>query len=411
MATIYNKIRENGLLWVIKRSFDHFSDILCMPCLLIQKARAIRAAKYASLQPRNANHAVFLCDRLQSRAIKIAYALKEVGWKVTLLHKESLFFDVSEYFCETRQFKNPWDALFIASNYFPIVFHVFSNYNFEVASIFIRYKPGKIIFDNYDVLTGMVKDDILKRYKCQAGLEQYCYINADGLCCRDLRVQYLKKELGYKLPPRLLFSEYCWPEGKFRKSPQLTDGIHVVYVGSIDPNRESTAAFVYELAALLSKNNVHLHIYPSYNHIIPELITTMNRFLKSDGDNSYVHIHETISPLNIRQEISKYHYGLLISTNNVDYGDNHDTYFQHQGDYLLPAKIFDYLDAGLFTFTQNARFTRFILDRCNGGEVVTSLEDIAQQCKHEPPHDTRIPKSLLLESNINRLTTFYLNLK
>ncbi len=408
MLIIVKKIRENGLLWVIKRSFHHFNDILC-PLTFIHKAQAIRAAKYASGQPRKAEYVVFVCDRLHLRAIKIAYALKEVGWKVILLHKENLSFDVSKYFFETRQFKNHWDALLIASNYYPIIYHVFSCWNFKVASIFIRYKPGKIVFDNNDVLKGMVKENILKRYPGQVELEKYCYVNADSLCCRDLRVQYLKKELKYKLPPRLLFPEYCWSEGKFIKSPKLTDGIHVVYVGGLEINPESPTAFQYELAVLLSKNNIHLHIYPAYKYTISELQINMNRFVKSNVHKSYIHIHDTISPLDLVQEISQYHYGLIVSTKNIDFGSEHDTYFQHCSDYFSAAKIFDYLDAGLFTFIQNARFLSFILVRYGNGKVVNSFEDIAQYCKYGLPSNIRIPKLLLLESNINRLITFYLN--
>ena len=95
------------------------------------------------------------------------------------------------------------------------------------------------MFDNYDLLTGMVKEVISNRYKQQIALEQYCYLNANGLCCRDLRVQYLKENL----PPKILFSEYCWPKEKFKKHAKLTDGIHVVYVGSIEFDPKSVELF------------------------------------------------------------------------------------------------------------------------------------------------------------------------
>jgi hypothetical protein len=400
VRAIYRKLGEKGFLWASKQALD----LLYLP---LQKAAAIRAAPRAALVARSAKHAVFVCDHVHVRAIKIAYALRQAGWKVMLLHKRSLLFDPSECFDETRQFRNHWHALLIASEYPPVVYHVFTNWEFKLASVFIRYKPGKIVVDTMDVLTGMVKEDVLKRFPGQKELERYCYLNADGLCCRDLRTQYLKRKLGYDLPPRILFPEYCWPQGKVRRIDKLTDGTHVVYVGNVELDPLSPVAYQYELAALLGANKVHFHIYPSIGQVVPELRETMKAFVSSDVLSKYVHLHDPISPLDIAREISRYHYGLIISTKNIDYGDDHDTYFDHQSDYFFAAKIFDYLDAGLHTLTQNARFARFILGRCNGGSVVTSLEDIARRCKDEPAPGTILPKSLLLETNTNRLINFY----
>lgn len=350
---------------------------------------------------------VFVCDDLRGRVIKLAYALKVAGWDVTLLHKQNISFDVSGYFRETRQFDSDWDALLCAAHQRPVAVHVFSVYDFHAASMFIRHKPAAIVFDNYDVLTGMAKPNVLERYPGQAELEQYCYRNADGLCCRDLRVQHLRKTLRHAFRATLFFPEYCWPKDHFPTMPKLTDGIHVVHVGSIDPDPESTGSFVYELAALLSRNKVHLHIYPLHAQVIPHLKANMSRFVAPEVLESHVHLHDRLSPLDIRQEISKYHYGVLLSTRHVDLGDDHNAYFRHAGDYVLTSKLFDYLDAGLFPLTQDGGVTRFILRRCHGGKVVRSLEDIVRECEQEPAQSPVIPESLRLESNASRLTRFY----
>ena len=162
-------------------------------------------------------------------------------------------------------------------------------------------------------------------------------------------------------------------------------------------------AYQYELAALLGASKVHFHIYPSTNQVVSELRETMKRIVAPDVLSKYVHVHDPISPLEIGREISRYHYGLIISTKKIDYGDDHDTYFDHQSDYFFAAKIFDYLDAGVHTLTQNARFARFTY-RCNGGNVVTSLEGIARQCKDGPRSGASRLKSLRLDANIDRLT-------
>ncbi len=397
------KANDKNILDVVAKILNRSKTILQVPGKGIRKLQAIRNAKQAFEQPRTANHAIFVCHQVNVRAIKLAFALKTSGWQITLLHKDNLPYDVSEYFFETKKIKDRWDALNIAAKYSPVIYHIFSNYNFELAHVFTKYKPGKIVFDNYDLLTGMFKDETsITDY---TSLEQYCYIHADGICSRDLRIQFLKK-LNYKLPEKILFSEYCWPENKFIRVPKLTDGIHVVYVGSIEPNPDSPVGYLYELASHLSKAEIHLHIYPSHSIIIGLLKINMLRFLTEDTISKYVHIHDTISLLELRKEISKYHYGILISSKTMNFGDDNETYFEHMGGYFLPSKFFDYFDAGVFTLSQDARFIRFIIERYDGGCVVNSFEEIVEICKKSPIAISR-PSSLLLESNASRLLRFY----
>ena len=46
----------------------------------------------------------------------------------------------------------------------------------------IHNKLGKIVFDDYDVMAGMVKENFVrKRYPDNLELERFCLENADGL--------------------------------------------------------------------------------------------------------------------------------------------------------------------------------------------------------------------------------------
>ena len=408
LVPILRKVRERGLVWAVRRLGRLLVDLVAVSFRRAQKMRTIRAARNAARRPRTPRQVVFVSDRLHLRSIKLAYALQEAGWQVILLHREAPTFDASGYFAEIHQYRNPWEALWLAASYTPVVYHVFSNWNFGVAATFMRYKPGKIVFTNTDLLTGMVKEEALRPQ--QVELEQYCYANADGLCCRDLRSQYLKTHLGYRLPKRILFPEYCWPTEKFQRAQKLTDGIHVVYVGNLELDPNSPVGFQYELAALLSRNGIHFHIYPAFPQHVAELRLNMTRYLATCGNPDFVHSHDTIPPDSLTEELSKYHYGVLISSKNVDYHDDDNTYYQHVSDYFGAAKVFDYMDAGLFTFIQNARFLRFILERHHAGKVVRCLEDIVIHCKHEPFTVPTIPESYRLLANIGRLTEFYTSL-
>jgi hypothetical protein len=236
-------------------------------------------------------------------------------------------------------------------------------------------------------MAGMIKEEALRQYSIgMTAHERFCYENSDGLCCRDLRTQHLKRHLKYRLPPRILFPEYCWPAGKFPRKPKLDGGVHVVYVGGFDVDPQSPAGYQYELASLLSSNGIHFHIYPpaAARELVGELKAHMLRSLENRGDPKFVHIHNTLPADQLNEELSQYHYGLLISTKDIDYSDRHGTYLEHQNWYFGAAKIFDYLDAGLYCLIQNARFLHLILRRSNGGRVVLSLEDIVAQCAHPP---------------------------
>lgn len=391
------------MLHVVGKIINLSKRFLQIPVKGLRKIQAISNTRQALERPRTANHAVFVCHQVNVRAIKLAFALQTLGWRITLLHKDYLPYDVSAYFFETKKINDRWHALIIASKYSPVIYHIFSNYNFELGYVFTKYKPGKVVFDNYDLLTGMFKYEAsILDY---TSLEQYCYTHADGICSRDLRIQFLKK-LNYKLPKKILFSEYCWPENKFIRVKKLTDGIHVVYVGSIQPNPDSPVGYLYELARHLSKAGIHLHIYPSHQSVIGLLKTNMLRFLTDDTISKYVHIHDTISLLELRKEISKYHYGILISSKTMNFGEDNETYFEHMGEYFLPSKFFDYFDAGVFTLSQDAKFIRFIIERYNGGCIVNTFEEIVERCK-KPPVTFSRPSSLLLESNALRLAKFY----
>ena len=136
----------------------------------------------------------------------------------------------------------------------------------------------------------------------------------------------------------------------------------------------------------------------------------MGKFVVTYGNPNFVHIHDTVPPDKLIDELSKYHYGIIISTKNVDYYDDHSTYYQHVSDYITANKIFDYMDAGLFIFTQNGRLIRSLVERHRNGKVVRCLEDIVRHCKYASFTAPTIPKSYRLLANIRRLTKFYMSL-
>jgi hypothetical protein len=411
LLTILRKIREKGLGWTICRSGQFIAESISVPVHCLQTMRAKRLASKAAFYPRTSGQVVFVVDQLHLRMIKLAYALRESGWQVILLCRNETTPNEEGYFAEVHRFRYSGEALRLAAGYTAQVYHVFSCWDFEVASLFIRHKPGKVVFDNFDLLTGMVRDEVLNsHYSGRVSMEQYCYRNADGLCCRDLQTQYLKKELGYVLPQRIFFPEYCWPETKLNRSARFVDAIHVVYVGNLDLDPDSPVGYQYELAAILSENGIHFHIYPWTLQYIDELTYRMSSYIKDCGNPQLIHIHPTVPADQLVEELSKYHYGILISTKNVDFGEEHDTYYPHKEEFFMASKIFDYMEARLYSLIQNARLPRSILHRCGGGKVVHCMDDIVAHCLNEPFREPDIPESYRIMANIDRLIAFYQSL-
>lgn len=410
LTSIFRKVQERGLLWAVRRSGRLLLGPVGALCHLTQKMRAISAAKKAAHRPRTLRQVVFVSDRVNARQLKMAWGLHQAGWQVILLHRETLGFDAGKDFSELCQYHTRWEVLWSAAHYTPMVYHVFSSWNFDVAATLIRYKPGKVVFDDYDLLTGMVKEEIIRRYPGQLELEQYCLANADGLCCRGMHTQYLKRYLGYRPPKRILFPEHCWAAVESQRTQKRTDGVHIVYVGNLELDPDSPTSFQYQLAALLSSNSIHFHIYPAFPECAAMLQPIMAQHLAKFGNPDFVHIHDTVPPNKLIDELAEYHYGIIISTDKIDYHDEHSTYYQHVSDYITANKVFDYMDAGLFIFTQGGRWLRRLVERHGNGKVVQCLQDIVTYCKQASFVSPAIPNSYRLLSNIGRLTEFYVSL-
>ena len=159
--------------------------------------RAVGAATIAARRPRQSNQIVFVSDRPSSREAKLAHGLRQAGWQVVLLYKTPPAFEAARYFQHAHGYRDEWEALAWCARYRPVAFHVFSTWEFDVAARLVRHRPGKIVFDDYDVMVGMLREEYVGRdFRRQVALERYCLENADGLCCRSLETQFAKRHLG-----------------------------------------------------------------------------------------------------------------------------------------------------------------------------------------------------------------------
>ncbi len=317
------------------------------------RMRPIAAACLAVHRPRTPTLVVFVSDLPRSREAKLAYGLQQAGWRVILLHRESPTFDAGKYFVEVQSYRNPSEALNLAAQHSPIVYHVFANWNFSVAATLMRHKPGKIVFDDYDVMAGMVRDDFAREhYPGQVELERYCLENADGLCCRSLETQYAKRYLGYRFRgKRLLLLDCCWgiQPSTCLKGNGGRNGFQIVYCGNmpsrIDHGEEEPKNDMLKLAKSIVGQGVDLNVYPSFGVWSGDFEAAFSQYLDLGDSTPFFHIHHPVSPDQLVKQMAQYDAGLFDATVFLD--DYGKAYTQCKFDYASSNKFFDYIDSGL----------------------------------------------------------------
>ncbi|MCF7762495.1 MAG: hypothetical protein K9N62_02365 [Verrucomicrobia bacterium] len=375
------------------------------------RQEAVKMATVASRRSRVPEEVVFVADRPGMRVNKFAYGLKQIGWRVILLHREAPDFDPSQHFVGVHRYANQWQALAIASSYSPAAYHLFSSWNFEVASTFIQCKPGKIVFETWDLANGMLKEDFAAGMKEGIKLERFCLENADGVSCRGLHTQYLKRNEGFKFRKRILFPDYCWAKPRQGMTQEkMSDGIHAVYLGNLQMDPNHPAGFTYRLAEQLSRNGVHFHIYPSFPNQATQLRTVMTEYFKGASVPELVHIHEKVPSDRLTEELSKYHFGIFVSSQTEGLRTDNDAYHPRFNEYVTANKVFDYIDAGLFVLAQNGRWLRRVIGQYGNGKTVKTMEDIVHLCKTEPLRHIPVPRGYTLQANVSRLASFYSSL-
>ena len=367
----YNSIKKTYLLlyaYGFKLLDSLFILLFTIPCRLNAK------------RPPIAKSVVLVVTNVNPRVIKMGYGLKSAGWYVVLLYLNDFKFDSTLSFDETHQYNTRYTALLEALKYTPIAFHIFSSWYFDVAYLFIKCKPGKIVFDDYDVLAGIVKEEFVKNnYPKQMEKERFCLENCDGLCCRDYETEWAEKKLGYRIKgERILLFDSCFGIEKKERRKENRNSIHVVYCGGMNiekytpPERMGTCIGLF-LARSFSKQNIHFHLYPPIGEFLKSDQSSLeNKFMDIYSDyvdfekrTKYFHLHYPVPYNQLLDELRQYDFGILISNQAIDVLDN-DYRYERQNKYMMPNKIFDYIDAGLVPIVHsNTEFVSAVLDRYN----------------------------------------------
>ena len=363
---------------------------------------------------------MFVSDAPTWREMKLAHGLKRAGWDVTLLYRKCAPHLDLKSFHDVIQFRSSWDALEQAHQASTRVFHHFAYCGDRTSVRLMQNKPGRVIFDFYDNIFSM--EDGLEPSepkRIQIAAQSFCIENADALCCRDMQLQYRRKEtkLGQG-KPLILFPEYCWNDGPLPE--RRGDGeIHIAQVGWMGLETLGQADVGgYRIFEKFVNAGCHLHIYlhpvyPAFGSAAFE--AAFANYLELGRKTGRVHIYPTVSPEKLIAELGKYDFGAGV-TNGLTFDISWLNHNPARFPFCGSSRMFDYLDAGLGMILHEELQFMYRTFRPYGVAFDTSrlLEtaDPKAALASRPDRDAfaRARKALSIDQHISRLTQFYENL-
>lgn len=387
---------------------------------LLNLRKLVRAV---SLLRGDAKSVLFVTPLLCAREQKMAFALREAGWKVALIYLQTTPFKPDGYFDEAIQAHTEKEAHLYAKWLSPRLCHVFSGAVDGLLYRFCTDKPGPIIIDINDVFCASLFDYCHERFEPT----RECLERADGLCARDLQAKSAEKLEGYKLPRHtLLFPEYSWLDG-----PRLPGAVaksdpnevHVVSVGTFCLESQGMHDSGYlRLAEMLTEQRIHFHIYPHwfyrksresvFNH---NLQTDFVDFFRLAERTPYLHIHESLPLDELARVLPQYDFGIVAGGSEA-LGQKLKLLKPEYMKACYSGRIADYIDARLpVLINREVRFDFWLLQRyglaVDLGEILSpGFREHLLAHKHDRAVSGRIESAattLSLKANIGRLATFY----
>lgn len=291
---------------------------------------------------------VFVIMQFKPRYVKMAQALIKKNYKLIFIMKDTEFnrknrgeipSGIRRYF-----FGSPEDALKVCKKYFPLVFHIFVEKDYETSYFLIRHKAelGKIVYSEYDLFWGYYKNSVKRSAQRAVAKERYCLENADGICFRDWGGNFLEENTDYHIQGKwVMLLDGCSGIQIEKKS---MEGLHLCFAGGVHAsNQYGVYSHNNELQMLIDrceKEHVHLHIYPTRkDHNLYAPYIAMSNGMK------YFHFYDPLPYSKLIDCISQYDYGIDISLK--PYEENTSTYTKAAYQYDSGNKYFDYLDAEL----------------------------------------------------------------
>lgn len=370
------------------------------------------AAAARAMSQRSADLICFISERPRGRDLKMAQALLRAGKQVVLLHRDEVQFDLSASFSHVIRYSDGWHALKLATEIPAQVFHLFSLAADETSILFIRHKPGPVVFDANDVFPGM-NNLALPRHLLEWQTE--ALQNADALCCRDLQYRAAARCNGWHRHPQVIwFPEYIddlAPIGSF-----LEDGVvRAVSAGNLHTGAGSSAAGAEMLLRPLVEQGVHIEIFPHFffwNRSPEEIARAHAGLLALGAATGRVTLRPWVPPDRLAGELAQFGVGLLFSNHYLDQGKK--DYSMESLAACGSARETDYLGGRLLLVGDRPiRLIRFIARRygewldIDDAMAPGGLEKMRAGVRRAKERSGKAIEGYTMAHNIRRLIAFY----
>lgn len=395
---------KEGIKWLEKDSLKELSDD---PTPIKTNTENAKNTK---------KHILFVSTRPLTREVKIAAALRSIGWRVDIIVKnENQYSDKykSEYssFIQTNNSQDIYN--YIAEHNIPYC-QSFIYKNYALTVDLIINKPCKILLDIYDPISNMYyMDNVYARGMIgETQLEKFCLENCDGIVSRCMRLQYIKNTHFLDMVKQnIFFPDYCFNEQNLH-TEKLSDkdgNLHIAFGGSIREEAlpSQIGNDITWFASLANKFKFHFHIY--LRDPKPVFIKRM----RSD----YVHVHRAVSPESWIYEISKYDAGIMIPY-KLAIGEKTLIWNPGNMKYSPSNRMFDYIDAEIFFLGSPAMLMVDWAKKKGFGYKCTfkMLNDpgfwneLKQRCLSKDFDFKSLKQNMDIKKHAHRLENFYLSL-
>jgi hypothetical protein len=319
---------------------------------------------------------VLVSERPRSREAKQALALRSKGWGTIILYLHKPNYELSKYFDEAIQYQDPIQALMLAKDFSPVAYHVHSLMSADATALaFMKYKPGKIVYDLNDSVDAMHTEAYINsnpEFQERRSRELHYLQNADGLCCRDLQVQHTCHKHNIKRDKDLLyFPEYCMEREVKKQSitGQNKDDIHLAVSGNFGVEKMGEEDGYLRILELLIKQEVHTHFYPHwFNYNISSVLydNKYSDYITLARQSPFVHMHHSVPMDNVVNELQRYDCGI--------HTPHHWVFPRDTGIYNVnglavcgSSRVYDFLDAGIPGIMIKNSYTQKLLTRYKVG--------------------------------------------
>jgi len=381
---------------------------------ILRAARLITAEKKSVL---------FVTSLLRAREIKMATALRAIGWKVVLIYLQTTPFKPEEYFDEAIQAGSELEAHIYARLLGPRVVHVFSGAVDGMIYRFCADKPGPVVIDMNDVFCESLFDYLHERFEPT----RECLERADGLCARDLQAKGAERLEGFRLPGhKVLFPEYSSRNGPAEPGAVAKGDpgeVHVVSVGTFCLESQGLYDSGYlRLAQMLTGQRIHFHIYPHWFYrktrgsvFNMDVRKDFVDFFRLAKRTPYLHIHKSLPLDELARELPQYDFGIVAGGCEA-LGQKLRILKPEYMRTCYSGRISDYLDARLpVLINREVEFNYRLLKRHG---IVVDLAGVLEPGFREhllelkrsralAENVERAAQALSIGANIGRLAAFY----